>query len=1036
MGVGSTFGGFGAFGAGSRVKTTITLLMEGDKIVERKVTRVGKTMDEQLGIRPTIAIQRTRASLGMLLRDMVKLRSVIPTVAKALISGFAITAVFSSIFAVLGTIRLAFRGVVEGIRSGIQAVGDFQKATLGLTALLSTFFAFSEDQATNFKIAGSLARDLQEELIRRNKESIANIEQLQLSLQAAIGGGLFKFVKTGREAVDVIILLSNAIAAVTTGMDQTRQLQQEVRDLFQGTLRTTAQLSNILDDVIPGGIRKLLKEAEKTKDLAQTLGGFLGGFAIASEQFGRTLDGIKTTFQSILILFQLQVFEKVTDRILGNLSELASRLQGDLAPLIARIAVRLSFAFDDALAKFLQVIGAGQSFESILIRLRPIIDRISDGLVGVADRLAKLFLFVLERALGILELISKGQFISALVGTLGTGAELIGRIIARAFISEIGATAKALADLPAPRGGVGSEFRGIAPLVRRLQDERQGQLEGGVPRSAEAEAAIQRSTVGALRARDALERARVERFEDLTEAVEKFRTFVIGLDDDISAFFRGIGEDSEDAAKRLRAVNSELESLRDTLASALKKTARGPIEEGLIRQRELILNFFRDLARASEAAGFAIKPNNEELQRMADLIQGIVGAEGLVKLENLQQKAGQFAVRQAEREAGRLSDIAKRNLQIANVSVSGFARTLTIQEKVTRALRDATFQVEVLSDRNRARGANAAAVLLLEQQLLDILNNQAVALERQLRLEQQRRETRQLQERFRLEQRGITIRGFAPVGVRGLLDERSKLQSQLESGEGTEADLVGLGRDLAGVEDQLQSIFNRASSVADVVGGAMTRAFLDLLDKGGGIKAFLKDISAGLREVGEQLLFAFGTALANAITGLIQGTQGIKGAIGGLIIAVGNLAIAFGTVLLLIGLIPGFQSNIPLGLALIAAGTGLIAFGSLLGGSGDTLGAGGQAAAADNQIPTFNFQQEQVNVQQGQQVATTTANLVTATDNMNAATSRFKSMPAGEVVVVGNEQKGGAARILSTDLKTGKAISAGREIALSLRGGS
>ncbi|KKL15976.1 hypothetical protein LCGC14_2500190, partial [marine sediment metagenome] len=156
----------------------------------------------------------------------------------------------------------------------------------------------------------------------------------------------------------------------------------------------------------------------------------------------------------------------------------------------------------------------------------------------------------------------------------------------------------------------------------------------------------------------------------------------------------------------------------------------------------------------------------------------------------------------------------------------------------------------------------------------------------------------------------------------------SKLQGQLQAGEGTEADLVGLGRDLAGVEDQLQSIFNRASSVADVVGGAMTRAFLDRLDKGGNIHSFLKNISAGLREVGEQLLFAFGTALGNAITGLIQGTTGIKAALGGLIIAVGNLAIAFGTVLLLIGLIPGFQSNIPLGLALIAAGIGLVAVGA------------------------------------------------------------------------------------------------------------
>lgn len=1027
MGVGSLFGGFIAGTGGAKAR--ITLLLDNDRVVERKVTRVGKTFDQQLGLVPTMAIQRTRASLGMLMRDMLRLRTIIPTLAKALISGIGISIIFGGIFAIIGTIRASIRGVFTAIKDGIQAVGDFQKATLGLTALLSTFFAFSENQAENFKIAGGLARELQEELIRRNKESIANIEQLQLSLQAAIGGGLFKFVKTGREAVDVIILLSNAIAAVTTGMDQTRQLQQEVRDLFQGTLRTTAQLSNILNDVIPGGIRKLLKEAEKTKDLASTLGKFLGGFAIASERFGRTLDGIKTTFQSILILFQLQVFERVTDRILGNLSELAARLQGDLAPLIARIAVRLSFAFDDALAKFIEVVGVGHSFESILIKLRPIIDRISDGMVGIAEQLAKLFLFILNRALAILELISKGQFVSALTGTLLTGAEIVGRIIAKAFISEIGATAKSLVS-----GGLPITERQfeIGPVLQRIEEERRQAIEGPgqeIPRSAAAIFAIERAEERVLKQRQ-------ERLDDLSKAIETLRTFVIGLDDDISAFFRGIGEDSEDAAKRLKAVNSELESLRDTLASALKKAAQGPIEQGLVRQRELILNFFRDLARASEAAGFVIKPTNDELQRMAELIQGIVGAEGVLKLEKLQQAADRFTVRQAEREATRLNDIAQRNLQIANISVSGFSRSLTIQEKVNRALREAVFQVEVLSDKNRARGANAAAVLLLEKQLLEILGNQGDALERQLRIEQRRRETRALQERFRLEQRGITISGFEPVGVRGLLSERTRLKEELVLGEGTEANLIATARELAGIEDQLQSVFNRASSVADIVGGTLTRAFLDFMDVGGSMIIFLKDVAAALKAVGEQIIFAFGTALANAIQGMITGTGGFKAAIGGLIMAIGNLAIALGTVLILSSFFFPNPGAIVAGLSLIAAGTAMIALGALLGGSSPTLGTTGKAAAVDEGIPTFNFQQEQVNVQQGQQVAATTANLVTATENFNAATNRFESMPAGEVVVIGNAQKGGAARILSTDLKTGRAINSGRDIALSLRGGS
>jgi len=153
-------------------------------------------------------------------------------------------------------------------------------------------------------------------------------------------------------------------------------------------------------------------------------------------------------------------------------------------------------------------------------------------------------------------------------------------------------------------------------------------------------------------------------------------------------------------------------------------------------------------------------------------------------------------------------------------------------------------------------------------------------------------------------------------------------------------------------------------------------------------------------------------------------------------ISIGNLAIAMGTVMILSSFFFPNPGAVIGGLKLIAAGAAIIALGSLIGGSGPQLGVAGGAAAGPPEIPTFTFQQEQVNVQQGVQVATTTANLVTATNNFNAATQRFTSMPAGEVVMVGNEQQGGAARILSTDLKTGKAISSGRDIALSLRGGS
>ena len=379
--------------------------------------------------------------------------------------------------------------------------------------------------------------------------------------------------------------------------------------------------------------------------------------------------------------------------------------------------------------------------------------------------------------------------------------------------------------------------------------------------------------------------------------------------------------------------------------------------------------------------------------------------------------------------------IAAALIDLHGINIAGYTNTLTAEERIAEAREDAISRMNKIL--HILKDANVAVALRdqVEKVVLDRLNDQHKVMLKQARLQESLAEGRQLIRRFRLQREGVILPGDQPIGFKDLMGERQSRTQQLSDlradSDTSPADIREAETLVAALESELRNLLSTANSVASVIGGALTKAVLTVTEKGGTLMDFFRNLRANLKAVGEQMMFAFGQAFANAIQNLILGTGSMKEAIGGLIIAVGNLAIALGTILILGSIFFGFGS-IPIGIALIAAGAGMIALGALLGGSGPQGGALGAKPNATNQSPTFSFNQAQVDVQQGQ--SRSNADLVQATSSLADAHRNLESMPPGVVVKKGNTENGGLLTSVSRESGQGKQFVAQTNLAKNLRG--
>ena len=1060
----------------------VRLVMEGGRKVREELVTTGKFFSEHLGTKVQgTRVDKLQFSVRNLIRSLFDLRTVVGTVGKALISGFAITAVFGAVFAIAGALKSLF---VDVAAFALKTVSELKEMQLGLQALLATTGEFSRDLKKNFELAGRAASRLRAELIELDPRTLGGLKELQVATQALLATGAQGLVSAtdgAKELAAVASLLVNTVVLLTGRVNDQRQIFSEIKELMLGNVRAQNQVAQLIASQV-GDLDAWLAKMRNSRDLLEGMRAVLGGINEAADAFLNTLTSVESSEENLVKLIAEAAYATQVDDLLTRRRELLDYTQDNIKAIVRFKKEWADFAFawqevgllasqlwtrieigygrwitlqDKATAGMvstwtrLKALFTGEVFElptaqggvgdSLgLTRSKEVLDSITEKTKGLGSKIKKIHDLAIRSAGDLMSEYERGLF--NLDNTLAEATKNLleplreARNKALAIAASEGQVALSV-QIEAMKKAIGY-LSEIIKLEDNLAKVRKNTLIALGRRREEERVRTLKRIAGALAALNALNISGLSKILTIEEKVElarqgSLRTMMRHLD---------VLKESGYAAERVNLIRGQTVTRINEQSVALEKQlklerARRVTEAKTSLGRIDIADLSKILTieeKVAKAIGDALEDMRKQLAILEELnvaaeIRGQLERQTVARIDK-QTKAYRTHLQLKSKER-----IDAAMLGLENLSISGLTRILTIEEQVEHskqgALRTMERQLKVLA----AEGVLLGERLQIQDQIRGMLDKQTDALREHLKLQESFQAGRHLLERFRLQRQGVILPGDQPTGFKQLLEERRGRTEQLaglRSDDRASPDDIREAETLvASLNSELRNLLSTANSVASVIGGAMTSAIINVMDKGGSIIDFLKDLGVNLKAVGEQMMFAFGQALANAIQSLVLGTGSLKGIVGSLVIAIGNLAIAMGTVLILGSLFYGFGS-IPIGLALIAAGTGMIVLGALLGGSGPQGGALGAQPNATNQTPTFSFNQAQVDVQQGQ--ARSNADLVQATSSLADAHKSLESLPPGVVVKKGNTENGGLLTSVSRESSQGRQFVAQTNLARNL----
>ena len=273
--------------------------------------------------------------------------------------------------------------------------------------------------------------------------------------------------------------------------------------------------------------------------------------------------------------------------------------------------------------------------------------------------------------------------------------------------------------------------------------------------------------------------------------------------------------------------------------------------------------------------------------------------------------------------------------------------------------------------------------------------------------------------------------------IKKLEQQQMQIQGEIAA---TAADLIGLTALFAEFGRTTTAVLGRLA--ADLIlGGVFKNLFIALTSDAAQLKSLFDGVIGSIKDFitsaeGQiAILGAIGNALAGAIKAALSGSesfgQSLKRLLGDLLIAIGQALIVAGSVSVLFGLLTLNGQMIASGIIAIAIGTGAIAAGLALGGGGgvqSSPSSGGGGGAAGSGVREFSFDEALINVQQA------TSNLNAATENLESVAGSFSGVAPGQVVMRGLSEEGGATRVLSRDVQSGRNLTAAAAAGRVLQG--
>jgi hypothetical protein len=334
-------------------------------------------------------VNESEKATGKSSASFSKFSSMVATFQKAIISMIGVLIVFNLLITIPEKI---IEGIVAAFKAGVKAVADFQQEVIALTAIIASSQHYSDNMAENYKKSGKIANAVMAEFIRRGKETVATASELGLVFEKImVAGG--DYVKTHREAVDLTILLANAIATLTTGQERSRQLAEETVSFFTQQNRATALLNKFLF-TSSTEMQQFWDKARESGKALEMIREKLAGFVIASQDLGSTLEGIKTTFISIGTQFAVMALSGPLKRTITFLLEVQDLFYKNTEK-VQRLAAVVSASIEALFAGVARAFGLSQfKIEDIFSVVEEYMPKVVGWIIEVIITLENLFRIV------------------------------------------------------------------------------------------------------------------------------------------------------------------------------------------------------------------------------------------------------------------------------------------------------------------------------------------------------------------------------------------------------------------------------------------------------------------------------------------------------------------------------------------------------------------------------------------------------------------------------------------------------------------
>lgn len=271
--------------------------------------------------------------------------------------GLATTA-FNALFDAAKRAGSAVKGAFE---AGVTNLDDFKKATISSAAAITNIADMSNNAGKTYEQVFKRNLEATKQIFIELEKLSAKYFATSIDLQLAYNTFAQRGILIRRSELPLLAQLTDQILLLTQGQQSTIQIQEEIRSLVNGTLRTTAQLSQLIKgygldvkeiaaqikatgSLVP--LEGILRGAQAaTNEIQKTFIATYNGLEVAVKQIGRL--GLEQ-FYAQLIRSTQQFTELLNTnkvKIIGLLAAIG-RAAGDILDRISAAASQL-FKFND-----------------------------------------------------------------------------------------------------------------------------------------------------------------------------------------------------------------------------------------------------------------------------------------------------------------------------------------------------------------------------------------------------------------------------------------------------------------------------------------------------------------------------------------------------------------------------------------------------------------------------------------------------------------------------------------------------------------